>query len=401
MGRWTTDRDEPLWMGLVLCTGFMLIRPHGAAGSAASRVLGHVRRAGVARREFVVDATGLSAATVSRTISALIEAQLLTQRPDMARSGAIGRPSVPVQVDRRRHGVLGAHVGRLATSVGLADLNGRLVDVREYATGEDVDAIVGDLLAALDSLRAASPDRSVLTAGLVAPWLDLGVDQRSFVSRVETELGLPVASAEHVTAIASAEHTVGRQGTSGQTAYVYARDTIGFVVAHDDAERTTISSTSRLTHFPTGSSRVCSCRKLGCLEATASDEALVRRAHAEGLIAGLDSDLLYEAAEAGSARAHAILMGRAGHLARAAAFVRDMVDPDHTVLLGRAFTRYAPARDRLVEVFEDASTEASPGLSFGNYGEDLQPIAASAIALGPVYEEPLALVSYAAESSRL
>ena len=105
----------------------MLVLARGRFGSAPARVLQQVQRSGTVTREDLARLTGLSPATVARTVGVMVDECLLRERPDLARDGAVGRPSVPLEIDSGRHSVLGVHVGKRVTTVGLVALDGRVV----------------------------------------------------------------------------------------------------------------------------------------------------------------------------------------------------------------------------------------------------------------------------------
>ncbi|MGV7750404.1 MarR family transcriptional regulator, partial [Mycobacterium kansasii] len=58
----------------------------------AAAVLRVIRRGGLVLRDEIVRETQLSAATVNRQVTALIEAGLVRERADRAASGVVGRP---------------------------------------------------------------------------------------------------------------------------------------------------------------------------------------------------------------------------------------------------------------------------------------------------------------------
>lgn len=358
-------------------------------------MLDQIRRGGVVMRDDLVEATELSQATVARAVSTLVDAGLVRPRPDMGPVGATGRPSIPLQLDARRYAVIGVHLGRVRTTVALSDLRGRVIESVDSLTPAGLAGLARHLADAVASIDLGG--RFVVSAGLVGPWADLGIDREELGSDLGDELGLDIATADHITAAAAAEHAVGASGADGATAYVYARDTIGFAVAQESAIGTVISRSSRLTHFPIGSTVPCSCRAIGCLEATASDRSIVLRALADGLIEIADVAALDEAGRAGSSAARALLRDRAVALGRAAAFVRDMVGCDRIVLVGQAF---AHVRDAVVEGFDQATTLPPLPVEFGRYGDDLQAVAAGTIALAQFAEDPLARAA-AARSARL
>ena len=119
----------------------MLVLARGRFGSAPARVLDQVRRSGALTRDELARLTGLSAATVARTTGLLVEECLLRERPDLARPGAVGRPGVPLEIDPGRHSVLGVHVGRRVTTVGLVALDGQVVAQSRVRTRGDHDEL--------------------------------------------------------------------------------------------------------------------------------------------------------------------------------------------------------------------------------------------------------------------
>lgn len=368
----------------------MLVLSHGAHASPAARVYAHVWRGGVVMRDQVVDESGLSAASVSRAVAGLVDEGLVRPRPDMGRVGAAGRPSVPLQLDGRRHAVVGVHVGRVTTTVAVADLRARVLDSVDVATPQRLDDVADLALAAL--ARLGGSDRLVVSAGAVGPWTDLGIDRHVISDRLAQGLGVEVATADHITAAATAEHVANASASDGLTAYVYARDTIGFAVVEPTPVGTIVSRASRLTHLPTGSGLPCGCRSTGCLEATASDRAVALRAVGEGLIAEPRIGLLDDLARAGSARAHEVLHDRAMVLGRAAGFVRDMSGCDRLVLIGQAFTG-SPGRHRtVVQGFEQATSLSPIPVEIGHHGPELQAVGACSVALVPFQEDPLGRV---------
>jgi predicted NBD/HSP70 family sugar kinase len=367
----------------------MLVLARGRNGSGPARILEQVRRGGAVTREELARLTGLSPATVARTVVPLVEEGLLRERPDLLREGVVGRPSAPLEVHPDQHAVLGVHIGKLTTTVGLVDLTGRLVAQTRLATTSAGAELVSRVVQRATALLAESPDRSVLAAGLVAPWRDIDQDRDDLTARFAAATGLEVATAHHVAAVVAAEYLAKRQGTSGCTAYVYARETAGFALATDLEDRTEISRVAALSHFPTSSDVRCACGRTGCLEAVASDHSLAERAHAAGVTARPGIDALHAAARAGSRSAHRMLCERARVLGSTAAVLSDMVSPDRVVLVGQAFTGYPPALEEVSEAFRATTTLPPVDLSFTRFGTGIQAVAAGTVALGPIYDDPL------------
>ena len=104
------------------------------ADAAAASVFSAARARGPIARDVIAQVTQLSIATVNRQVTALLDAGMLRERADLAVSGAIGRPRVPVEVNHEPFLTLGIHIGARTTSIVATDLFGRTLDVVETPT---------------------------------------------------------------------------------------------------------------------------------------------------------------------------------------------------------------------------------------------------------------------------
>ena len=370
----------------------MVVVSRGKLASAATRVLEELRGAGPLARDQLARATGLSNATIARAVTSLGDVGLVRERKDLIPTGAVGRPGTPVEIDPTTYVAVGVHQGVQETTVALCDVSGRVVasESRAHRLGAPVDLELISRLAA--GLLAAAPDRVPLGAGLVAPWRDLELEPTTTGAALQEVLGLDVATADHIAAVAAAEFIHRRHGTGGITTYLYARNSAGFVMAVDRGLQTEVSRVASLTHFPAGTDVACPCGHAGCFSASAGDQAIAQEAYAAGLVERVQIEDVYLAATAGSEQAMALLRRRAHLLGRLSATVRDMVNPDRLILVGQAFTGYPPMLDEVVSSF--AETTRLPALTptFTRFGPGIQAVAAGTIALGPVYDDPLAAV---------
>lgn len=372
---------------MVLHRSPMITVARGRFGRTSAQVLEQVRAGGLVTREEIVTRSGLSPATVGRVVTALAEARMLRERPDRVRSGAIGRPGVPVEVDPDHFVVVGVHVGRRIATVAIGDLTGRVVthETMRRPRGEapDLDAL-GRIAA---RLLGSLPSRAPLAAGLVGPWRELGIDPATYGQELHELTGLDVHTGDHIAAVAASEFLHRRHGTPGVTLYVYARDTVGFALAVDKGEVVEVSRVGSLAHLPTGATDPCPCGRTGCLEVAAGDAAVVRAARR--WTSSTEIEAVYE--RAGEKPVLRLLRDRAQLLGSAASVVRDMTAPDRVVLVGQAFTGCPP-------VFEDILTALQTGVltdvpvSFTRFGAGIQATAACTIALCPVYDDPLAVL---------
>lgn len=364
----------------------------GRFGSAAAQVLEQVRAGGVLHRDEIASRTSLSTATVGRAVGQLIEAGILRERPARTHLGGVGRPGVAVEVNPDRFVTIGFHIGRRITTVALGDLTGKVVahETRERPIGDEPD--VAELSRAAGGMLARTRGREPLSASLVAPFRELDLDRAGLSAELNDLTGLTVATADHIAAVAASEFLHRRHGTPGVTLYVYARDTVGFAVAVDKGVQTEVSRVGSLTHFPTrATGAVCSCGREGCLEAAAGDASIVTAAAETGLIAEPTIEAVYAAV--GEPPIGALLRARARILGEVAATIRDMVAPDRVVLVGQAFTGCAAVLDEITRAFREGTALGDVPLSFTRFGAGIQAIAACTVALGPVYDDPMAIVA--------
>lgn len=332
----------------------------GRFSPAAAQVMEQVRGARSASRDEIAAASGLSIATVGRTVTQLVESGLLRERPDRARAGVTGRPGVPVEVDPSHYVTIGVHVGRRIATVALGDLTGRVLASRTVRRPLGADPDLEHLSRVAATLLGALPGRVPLAAGLVAPWREIGLVPTEREAELQELTGLLVRTGDHISAVAASEFLHRRHGTGGLTLYLYARDTIGWSVAVDRGVQTDVTRAASLTHYPTGSAVRCACGRTGCAAATLPTLTPLERARTLGTLA---------------------------------ASVRDMLSPDRVVLVGQAFTGDPELLDVIVDCYEAHSALDRPvPVSFTRFGEDIQAISACTVALGPVLDDPLGAV---------
>lgn len=369
---------------------------------SVQRVFRCVQGSGSLRPDQIARHTGLSAATVSRAVRQLVAKNLLVPRADMVPQGKRGRPSVPVQVDRSIHGVVGVHLRRADVTVGLADLAGHLIDevVVESFLGDDGESVRFDRLAtgvaeAVEQIRRRHPGRLPIAAGLTAAWREFGLDMDRVAAAVSARIGYRARALEHVVASGLSEHAIGAQGAPGRHVYFYARDTIGFCALTESASAAISTQSGYLTHFPAGTRHACFCGRTGCLGVSASDRMIAARAFEDGLVGAPRIEELYREAGEGNTAVLDALERRAVLLGRAAAFTHDMLVPDRIVLIGEAIAIDAAPREVVRDSLISASTlpGAEGRASFGYFGADLIPAAAVNTGLRVVLEDPLAALT--------
>lgn len=377
--------------------------------AAAASVFSAVRTRGPIARDAIAQSTQLSIATVNRQVTALLEAGILRERADLAVSGAIGRPRVPVEVNHEPYLTLGIHIGARTTSIVATDLFGRTLDVVETPTPS------GPQSAALATLASSARRylsrwhrRRPLWVGVAAGgvvdsstgYLDhprLGWADAPVGPVLAEALGLPVSVASHVDAMAGAELLLGRRsapeavGAPARTSlYVYARETVGYALSIDGRVHSPASGPGTIAGLPAQSELLGGS---GQLESTVSDEAVLNAARklrivpAEGPSSTLPAVL--RAARQGNQKAVELLADRARVLGEAVALLRDLLNPDDLVLGGQAFTEYPEG----MPVVEDAVTRRSVlgprDIRLTAFGNRVQEASAGIVSLGGLYADPI------------
>lgn len=381
------------------------------ADAAAASVFAAARLRGPIARDAIARLTGLSIATVNRQVSALLDAGLLRERADLAVSGAIGRPRVPVEINHEPFLTLGVHIGAKTTSIVATDLFGRTLDVVETPTPR------GPQSAALAALSASASRylsrwhrRRPLWAGVAAGgvvdsttgYLDhprLGWSQAPVGPAFAEALGLPVSVASHVDAMAGAElllsaHRPAAGGSASATStslYVYARETVGFALSIGGRVHSPASGPGTIAALPAQSELLGG---TGKLESTVSDEAVLTAARRQRIVPadGPNSTMaaVLRAARQGSEPARVLLDERARVLGEAVALLRDMLNPDDLVVGGQAFTEYPEAMPAVEAAFSDRSVLPARGIRLTTFGNRVQEAGAGVVSLSGLFADPIA-----------
>ncbi len=375
------------------------------ADAAAASVFAAARTRGPIARDTIAKVTQLSIATVNRQVTALLDAGVLRERADLAVSGAIGRPRVPVEVNHEPFLTLGLHIGARTTSIVATDLFGRTLDAVETATPR------GGQAAALTSLAESARRylgrwhrRRPLWVGVAAGGVvdsavghlnhsRLGWSDAPVGPVLAEALGLPVSLASHVDAMAGAELLLGvrrLQGPAQTSLYVYARETVGYALSIGGEVHSPISGPGTIAALPAHSELLGGS---GQLESTVSDEAVLAAARKLRIVApdGAASTLaaVQRAARQGDPRAVELLAERARVLGEAVALLRDLLNPDDLVVGGQAFTEYPEAMGQVEEAYAARSVLPTRAIRVTAFGNRVQEAGAGVVSLGGIYADPI------------
>ncbi|MDT5225497.1 MAG: hypothetical protein QOG19_2904 [Mycobacterium sp.] len=380
--------------------------------SAAASVFRAVRLRGPVGRDVIANVTSLSIATVNRQVIALLDAGLLRERADLAISGAIGRPRVPVEVNHEPFVTLGIHIGARTTSIVATDLFGRTLDTVETPTPLNAagPALTSLAHSASRYLRRWHRRRALWVGVAIGGTVDsatglvdhprLGWRQAPVGPVLAEALGLPVSVASHVDAMAGAELLLGMRRFapgSSTSLYVYARETVGYALVIGGRVHCPTSGPGTIAALPVQSELLGGS---GQLESTVSDEAVLAAArrlrilpsaapsNRTGASTAVTTDLL-RVARAGNQQARELLAERARVLGEAVALLRDLLNPDELVVGGQAFTEYPEGMADVEAAFAARSVLSPRDVRVTAFGNRVQEAGAGIVSLDGLYADPL------------
>ncbi len=382
-------------------------RASGSAGAVLRAVLDH----GPVARSSIARLTGLSAASITGISGQLIERGMLREAPEAAGPPGIGRPHIPVDIDTEATLVVGAHIAVPRLTVSLHDLRGRPVAQRQVEHRDrSPEAVLAGLVDLVNDVVAREAGgHEVLGLGVAAGgWVD-AVEGRVVEHRLlgwrDVRLreilvrgtGLPVSVEGHSRALVHAEQLFGvhAQRARSSIVHLFVGNVVDIAFAsggtpHQGAR----SAAGAIAHVAVeGSSEPCRCGRTGCFQAEVSEETLVRRAQAAGLIEDPDFRQLVALAGDGDATAVRLFEERVRTVGRMTATLVDLLNPEVLTVVEAGLNRIPALLDLLrTEVAARSLTCEDPvrsvvATSFPGW---VLSMAGGATALERVYAAPLA-----------
>jgi N-acetylglucosamine repressor len=341
----------------------------------------NVLRTGAASRADVVRATGLSPATVSTIVAELIARSLVVETGQGKSTG--GRPPQTLKLNDKSNYVVGLKLRSHAISAVITDLNAEVVHAEVFELPAGVIAHAPVLRAVSDAVRDSISHAGIGPGAVVGVGVGIGglVDADSGVCRyspffgwtdvpvavpLAEDLGLPVLVDNDVNTLTIAEQWFGQGHGVDHFVVVSVGEGIGSgIVVNGKLYRGADGGAGELGHLPIADSGVlCSCGSYGCLEAVASDGAILRQVAAAGptMIRSIADVRL--AAERGDETCAAALRDAGTMLGIGIAGIVNVLNPRLVILCGEGIEA-GPIRF-------DAMAAALRGHVFGGMVQDIQ-----------------------------
>lgn len=357
-----------------------------------ARCLHQIRTTPGITRGALHEGLGMSQPTVTRHVSALIDAGLVEQLSPTA-AGGVGRPGTTLRPDGRSVTALGAHVGLRSTQLVAVDGAGRPLRTRtlrlpvaELSPADAMEAVRHALYALGRGLPSPTGigiafSAHVDHAGRVTSpsygWKDVAP-----ASHLDTDV--PVALSTGVSAMAGSELASSPlsldSGERTSTLYVYARELVGHAWIVDNAVHQPYTGSVPAAFTEIATSGTFSSEHGHPLGSTPVLHAARRR----GLNVSTVPDLVALAEHNPVARG--ILDERAELLSRIISLAVDVVDPATVVFAGETFT----ADPGTVRIIAEGLHGTGRQLGIQRAGDGILSRAAAVTALHRLWQNPLA-----------
>ncbi|MEU8569264.1 ROK family transcriptional regulator [Streptomyces pathocidini] len=323
--------------------------PYVLRDRTRASVFGAIVTKGPIARSEIAQLTGLSQATVTKAVAPMIAAGYVAEQEGS--SGGRGRPRVPLHICPERRFAVGVKVTEREAVGVVVDFAGRVVaggrvrlespEVPEAVAG--VRRLVRQLLAEKPEFRertfdlgvavggAVDLDRKVLRASPILGWQDVPLG-----TLLEERTGLRTVVENDVNALAVAEQWFGVGVDVPWFAVVTVGAGVGSALVLDGklmhGARGAAGELGHIVVEPGG--RQCRCGNRGCLEAIASEPAILASIAEAGGPSGIDIEAAVGLARAGDAPAFTAFMRAGVALGAGIATLANLVNPARIVLSG-------------------------------------------------------------------
>lgn len=365
----------------------------------AAKCLHLIRTRQVIARSELVSATGLSQPTVTRAVSALINAGLVHERNDLSNAKGRGRPTIPIELAPSPWLHAGIAIGTTSTYIALYDAKGRTFrdghvnrNVADVSPEDFVEYIIAGLHQLTNGVTNPLVSVGVTASGRVSPdgvvnAPNLGWHDLDLASRLRYQFSVPVIVASAVPALLAAEMQTTELPAPGESETVlnlFADDTLGAAIGDEIGVRS-------IETLPGTESELLNTTGLAT-EETLSTQGFLRRLH------DLDHDqpTLAAAVTAGETdpAVRELLDERARLLGRLAAELVALEQAETLVICGSAFTDDVRAPQLFAETVRNLAGDQLNLRMIPTHREIVRAVA-RAVALDQLLREPLSLVPQA------
>lgn len=322
-------------------------------------------RADVARQ------TGLQRSTVSLIADELIEEGWVVE----GEYGRLprGRRPIFLQLNSESVGIIGVNIERWTTRVSLGNLNGNIIDRRDFATEQDYSTMLGKIAQVITDLRIQNPNRDLAGVGVSLPGrirntmnkivFVSGLDWREvdIASDLERRIELPVLVDNVANAVAISESYFGQEnrGYDNLVAITISEVVSAGIVAQGNLVRGATGMAGEIGHVKVQAlGNGCECGGLGCLESVAGNIAVVSKWNErrgvpppEGDVTAAYHELLTSFRQ-GEEHAVAVMHEVAEAIGTGLATINSMLEPNLILIVGEITEVWDLLAPRIEKVME-------------------------------------------------
>lgn len=322
---------------------------------------------GISRSE-VAKTLGASASAVSKASGALVGGGLVVEQSPMSKG--LGRPRTPLSVNPDREHVVGVHIGDQTIRAVLCDLTTTPIAETEEPIGstdpidlsETCATLVHRLLRAnptsaerVRSIGVSSPGHVDGLTGTLRRSTQLDCTEVPLAPMIERLTGLKALLHNDADVMALFQQWFGSSRGVLWAATVLVGPSVGCgLILDGDLYLGATSLAGSIGHVPVaGDNSPCGCGRSGCLEAVASDPAILRAistVRGKGQPSTIDEAV--SAAARGDRRAVQAFNHAGESLGATLATLANLVNPLTMVVLGRAVARCPVYREATTRAFE-------------------------------------------------
>ncbi|KFI49474.1 ROK family transcriptional regulator [Bifidobacterium biavatii] len=320
-----------------------------------SRIMRHLYRNGVCSRAQIAEALGLTPAAVTKITARLIETGVIRETGGM--EGRKNRRSIGLELNIGSFHVVGVKFARSIVQIGLFDLAGTPLDVRELdkVTEDKIPATLAEIHRIVDAMLDA--DQSIVAVGMAVPGPYLkdsgrtavvssmqGWKRVNFLDEFAHAFRVPVFVEQDARAGALAQCLFDPVNAGADSlAYYLIGEGVGLgVVERGRIIDGHLGAATELGHVSVDvvNGLPCECGNVGCLERYCSATAIHRMiVEAGDLIDGADRlthaqacRALFAKAADGDERATAIVRKAARYIAFGCVTIINMFNPERIVI---------------------------------------------------------------------
>lgn len=316
--------------------------------ATASAIMRSIVRDGPSGRKDLAATTGVTFTTITKTVTELLELGALVESAPQTPRGA-GRPITPLDIPSSRRLVVGGHLHPESTSCGAYTLRGERVSWREAAaSGGTQRERISEAAQLVEEVVAEVGAGSVVGIGMTTPWAEVhhgqpppllaDVDHEELRNGLRQRLPHPLRLGPNVRALA-VEHYWWGGGSDDELTVLVGRSVGVAQIRDGNLVWDGAGAGGLISHIVVpGSTFPCECGQIGCVKATCTDDALVRRAVDAGLLPpdAAQHDLYKPSNDTPQLRQ--LRSDRAAELGRVIPLIMSLVAPGKTIVRGRLGT---------------------------------------------------------------